>query len=174
MGSRPSLGESTLSCQRQPRDLSITRSSVDTPDLSEALGRFALMFEERAADSSAIPDSGSETYAERFCAGLSEPVPRPRMPESYAQDFCAGLSDPQPEWGASVGDTSVPVSPEIEALEKAVAAVAAVDPSRLGPAQALADASALVALMQSLKVATLTRVADVEERKLHRIDGAPT
>ena len=92
--------------------------------------------------------------------------------ESYADDFCAGLSEPG--WGATVGDKAVPVSPEIAALAAAIAAVAAVDPSRLAPAQALADASAVVTLMQSLKVAALTRVADVEKRKLHRMDGAPT
>lgn len=88
---------------------------------------------------------------------------------SYAEDVSAG-----PGWGAALGDTSVPVSPEIASLEKAIAAVAAIDPTALEPAQALADASALLASMQSLKVATMTRVADVEERKLHCLDGAPT
>lgn len=88
---------------------------------------------------------------------------------SYAEDVSAG-----PGWGAALGDTSVPVSPEIAALEKAIAAVAAIDPRQLDPAQALADTSGLVAMMQQLKVATLSRVADVEERKLHRLDGAPT
>ena len=111
-------------------------------------------------------------YAERFCAGLSEPVPRPRQPESYAEEFCAGLSEPG--WGASTGDRTVPPSPEIAALERAVAAVAERDPRQLLPVQALADTKALLGLMQSLKLATMHRVADVEERKLHRIDGAPT
>lgn len=124
------------------------------------------MFEDRGADS-------SESYAEAFCAGLSKPMPpRPRQPESYAEDFCAGLSEPG--WGATVGDRAVPVSPEIPALEAAIAAVVAVDPRQLEPAQALADTSGLLSLMQSLKVAAMTRVADVEERKLHRIDGSPT
>lgn len=109
-------------------------------------------------------------------ADLPPAPPRPRQPESYAEEFFAGLSEPveEPGWGATVGERPVPVSPEIAALEAAIAAVAAVDPARLEPAQALADATAVIGLMQSLKVAALTRVADVEQRKLHRMEGAPT
>ncbi|TAL12874.1 MAG: DUF222 domain-containing protein [Frankiales bacterium] len=115
-----------------------------------------------------------EERGDSWEALAAEPVapPRPRQPESYADDFCASVSEPG--WGATVGDKAVPVSPEIAALEAAIAAVAAVDPAGLDPAQALADAAGVLASMQSLKVAAMTRVADVEKRKLHRLDGVPT
>jgi hypothetical protein len=113
------------------------------------------------------------------------PCPRRSEPEGYAEAFCDGLEGLRPEaarsgigegpgWGASLGDRKVPVSPQVVALREAIAAVCAVDSASLDEVQALADATAIVELTGTLKLAAVARVADVEDRKLHRIDGAPT
>jgi hypothetical protein len=136
----------------------------------------------RAADAARPQSSWG---AEAFCAGLDEPMPRPRMSpeeaERYAEEFCAGLDEPssreaEPAWGATGGDSAAPVppSPELAALQAAIAAVAAVNPTSLEPPQALADTSALLTELDALRVAVLSRVADVEARRLHRQDGAAT
>jgi hypothetical protein len=45
-------------------------------------------------------------------------------------------------------------------------------PSELPQAQALADAAVLLQVVEQLRGACLTRVADVDARKLHLLDGA--
>jgi hypothetical protein len=129
----------------------------------------------------------AEQYAADFMQGLIDapPCPRRSEPEGYAEAFCDGLEGLRPEparsgigegpgWGESLGDRKLPVSPQVVALREATAAVCAVDSASLDEVQALADATAIVALTGTLKLAAVARVADVEDRKLHRIDGAPT
>lgn len=131
------------------------------------------MFEE-LRDESGVTAAPVDLFAS--LAAQPPPPPRPRAPADAAERFCDGLEGPAPEpgWGASSGERSVPVSPEIETLQQAIAAVAAIDPSRLNPAQALADATAVLEAHDALRLTALTRVADVDNRKLHRIDGSPT
>jgi hypothetical protein len=53
-------------------------------------------------------------------------------------------------------------------------AVAAGSPGTLPEAQALADTAALMRVMEQLNGALLVRLADVDLRQLHRLDGAPS
>jgi hypothetical protein len=64
------------------------------------------------------------------------------------------------------------VSPAMAALQAAARLVAEQEPVHLPEAQALADAAALLTVVEQLRGAVLTRVADVDARKLHVLDGA--
>lgn len=76
---------------------------------------------------------------------------------------------PPPEPGAPL-----PLSASVRALREAVLAQLDSDPWRQSGPQALADAQALLVLSEQVRVATLSQVAEVERRKLHLEDGAPT
>jgi hypothetical protein len=52
--------------------------------------------------------------------------------------------------------------------------VAAADPATLPDAQALADTAVLMRVVEQLGGALLVRLADVDRRKLHTLDGAPS
>ena len=64
------------------------------------------------------------------------------------------------------------VSPAMAALQAAARLVAEQEPVHLPEARALADAAALLTVVEQLRGAVLTRVADVDARKLHVLDGA--
>jgi hypothetical protein len=64
-----------------------------------------------------------------------------------------------------------PVSPWVAKLKQVMDTVCNTSPGTLPAAQALADAGALLQLTQQLRVHNLTRIADVEARKLHALAG---
>ena len=64
------------------------------------------------------------------------------------------------------------VSAPLAALQAAAQVVLTQVPSDLPPGQALADAAALLTVVEQLRGAVLTRIADVDARKLHLLDGA--
>ena len=72
----------------------------------------------------------------------------------------------------TLGASAADVSPAVAALRSAARAVAGQVPSQLPAAQALADATALLQVVEQLRGACLTRIADVDARKLHLLDGA--
>jgi hypothetical protein len=83
--------------------------------------------------------------------------------------------DAEPAWGATVGAGAAgPESPQIARLRAALAEVVTMDPASQDPVQALVDTAAVLELTDTLKLAAVARVADVEQRRLHRLDGAPT
>lgn len=63
------------------------------------------------------------------------------------------------------------VSPEVAAVEAAVARLVAVDPAALPGSQALADAEALLRVAQRLRVHELVRVGDARQRELFVLSG---
>lgn len=63
-------------------------------------------------------------------------------------------------------------STSVRALAAAVDALAAQVPAELPGAQALADATALVAELERLRAVVLTRIADVDTRTLHTLADA--
>jgi hypothetical protein len=69
-------------------------------------------------------------------------------------------------------DGEVEVSPAVAALRSAARVVAGQVPSELPQALALADAAALLQVVEQLRGACLTRLADVDARQLHLLDGA--
>ncbi len=66
------------------------------------------------------------------------------------------------------------LSPPVQALADAVGAVTAQLPTELPGPQALADAAELLVQVERLRGSLLTRLADIDTRKLHSLDGAPT
>jgi hypothetical protein len=64
-----------------------------------------------------------------------------------------------------------PVSPWVAQLQQVMDRVCNTSPGSLPAGQALADAGALLQLAQQLRVHNLTRIADVEARKLHILAG---
>ncbi len=66
----------------------------------------------------------------------------------------------------------VPVSAPVAVLLAAVDGVLAQVPAELPEAQALADTAALMGAVERLRGGLLGRIADVEHRQLHRLDGA--
>ncbi len=66
------------------------------------------------------------------------------------------------------------MSAAVRALLADVEAVAAQVPAELPTAVALADTAALLALGERLRALTLGRLADVDTRRLHQADGAPS
>ncbi len=66
------------------------------------------------------------------------------------------------------------VSPAVRTLLLGVEAVAAQVPADLSASVALADTAALLALGERLRALTLGRLADVDLRRLHEADGAPS
>ena len=68
----------------------------------------------------------------------------------------------------------MPASEQVVALRRTIAALAGVDPVGLPQAQALADATALLAARTELDAVLLRRLGDVEVRQLHRLDASPT
>lgn len=70
--------------------------------------------------------------------------------------------------------TLIPPSPVVQQLLEAIEAVAAEQPADLPCPQALADAAALLGGAEALRAALLPRLADVEQRALHTLDGAPS
>ncbi|MCY7364159.1 MAG: 13E12 repeat family protein [Frankiaceae bacterium] len=64
------------------------------------------------------------------------------------------------------------VSPQVQALLEAMSAVGGQDPAALSPEQALVDVRALLAAKRQLDNALLSRVGDVDARRLHDLDGA--
>ncbi|MBC7373929.1 MAG: DUF222 domain-containing protein [Frankiales bacterium] len=86
------------------------------------------------------------------------------------------LSQPGASDWAIPGVQRAPVpltaSPQVQALIDAVMAVGEQDPAGLPPAQALVDVRALLAASRQLETALLTRVGDVDGRRLHELDGA--
>lgn len=73
---------------------------------------------------------------------------------------------------ARPGASSGPVSPALAALQVAAGAVVAQPPAELPEGQALADAAALLTVVEQLRCAVLRRLADVDARKLYLLDGA--
>ena len=96
------------------------------------------------------------------------------------EDVFAAAAPAPPRSAAGVpapGDApapGVPASGGVLALRQAIAALAVVDPVGLPQAQALADASALLCARTELDAVLLRRLADVQARKLHRLDASPT
>ena len=74
--------------------------------------------------------------------------------------------------GSGTGGCGAVLSPAVAALRAAAGAVVAQVPAELPQAQALADATALLEVVEQLRGACLTRVADVDARQLHVLDGA--
>ena len=72
------------------------------------------------------------------------------------------------------GSATPAVSPSVQALTAAVDALLAQTPADLPGPQALADATALVHELERLRALVLTRVADVDTRKLHTLADAPS
>jgi hypothetical protein len=66
------------------------------------------------------------------------------------------------------------LSPAVQRLVDDVDAVVAQAPAELPPAQALADTAALLNVVERLRGALLGRVADVDARQLHVLDGSAT
>jgi len=97
------------------------------------------------------------TYAEDV---IGTPVPRASVRAA------SGLS------AGRAAQDAPDVSPAMAALQAAAAAVAGQAPAELPEALALADATALLQVVEQLRGACLTRVADVDARKLHLLDGA--
>jgi hypothetical protein len=60
----------------------------------------------------------------------------------------------------------------MSALQSAALAVVGQVPAELPQGQALADAAALLVVVEQLRGACLTRIADVDARRLHLLDGA--
>lgn len=71
-----------------------------------------------------------------------------------------------------LGSSSVPVSAAVGALAAAVAPVLAQVPAELAGPQALADAAELLTIVERLRGAVLHRLADIDTRKLHTLDGS--
>ena len=92
------------------------------------------------------------------------------------------MSTTQQEWQPAASDWAIPgvdrlrtpltVSPQVQALIDAAQAVGEQDPTVLSPEQALVDVRALLAAKRQLDTALLTRVGDVDVRRLHDLDGA--
>jgi hypothetical protein len=80
---------------------------------------------------------------------------------------------PQTESPSRVSQSCDPGA-EIAALSEALDAVAAQDAASLPEPQALARARALLKATERLKALSLEALADVETRKLHTLDDAPT
>lgn len=100
---------------------------------------------------------------------LAAPVPGPRRSGKDAlpppaRGTGAGRPAPAP------GDVSAPLA----ALVAAVDAVAAQVAVELPRPQALAEAAGLLAQLERLKVVALDRIGDVDRRRLHEQDGAPS
>jgi len=66
------------------------------------------------------------------------------------------------------------VSPDLRSLVAAAEAVASAIPGALPDVQALADTGALMRVIEQLNGALLVRLADVDLRKLHTLDGSPS
>lgn len=76
------------------------------------------------------------------------------------------------DWLRGDGPCARDVSSAVAALQTAAQVVAVQVPAELPEAQALADAAAVLAVVEQLRGAALTRIADVDARKLHLLDGA--
>ena len=121
------------------------------------------------------PDDDSFWPEPPHCSCCTDPRPLPDdLPDAMP-------TEPEPAcWsipgvtGLSRPDTSgalPPVSPLISQLQQLVTRLANTQPTSLPAAQALADAAALLQLTQQLRLHNLTRIADVETRKLHTLAG---
>jgi len=94
-------------------------------------------------------------------------TPRAEAPLASPAAFGAPMHD------VGVGiDPASDVSPQVAALQAAARLVVDQLPVQLPEAQALADTAALLTVVEQLRGAVLTRLADVDVRKLHRLDGA--
>ena len=69
---------------------------------------------------------------------------------------------------------SAPISAPVAALVEALDLVLAQSPAELPGPQALADTAALLNAVERLHAGVLPRLADVEARRLHGLDGAPS
>ena len=76
------------------------------------------------------------------------------------------------EWRAEGGASARVLSLPVAALVSAVDAVLAQQPAELPGPQALADTTELLTQVARLRAGLLGRIADVEHRKLHVLDGA--
>ena len=88
-----------------------------------------------------------------------------------ATPFTAGCPCP-PQQSAQADPAARVLSAPVTALVAAVDAVLAQQPAELPGPQALADTCVLLAQVERLRAGLLGRIADVEHRKLHVIDGA--
>jgi hypothetical protein len=80
------------------------------------------------------------------------------------------MSDLMQQREAALRVTSLPVSALVQAVDLVLAQV----PMALPGPQALADTAELLRQVERLRAGLLGRLADVEHRKLHSLDGAPT
>lgn len=92
-------------------------------------------------------------------------------PLPYTSSTAAGSSIPA-DPGAAAAAASAALSLPVQRLLAALPAVLAQVPVELPGPQALADAAALLGAIEQLHAAALGRVADVDARKLHTLDGA--
>lgn len=84
-------------------------------------------------------------------------------------------SAPRPAAAGPAAQSAAGVlSPPVQRLLSAVVAVVAQAPAELPGPQALADTAALLTAIEQLHAAALGRVADVDARRLHTLDGAPS
>jgi hypothetical protein len=79
---------------------------------------------------------------------------------------------PHPRSGNGGVPLSAPLSGPVRALAGAVEGVLAQVPTELPGAQALADTAELLRVIERLRGALLTRLGDVDTRRLHTLDGA--
>ena len=114
--------------------------------MSRRRGRLEHMFEELFVPRETHP--GGDPVSEWAVPG----VPRPEAPD----------------------EPPATVSGAVRAVEAAVAGVRAQDPAVLSGAQALAEARVLLCEAQALQAVGLARLGDVDRRRLHDLDGAPS
>ena len=93
---------------------------------------------------------------------------------TYGRTMLREVQDEEDVFGRPVPrmPTRAAVSPAMAALQAAARLVAEQDPVELPEGLALADAAALLTVVEQLRGAVLTRVADVDARQLHVLDGA--